>query len=508
MSVSITNVLLLDNVNPVAKDILEKNGIKATISKEKYETKQLVSVLQDYDGVVIRSATKLKDDVLSQCPNLKIIGRAGTGVDNIDCKAASKYGIIVMNTPGGNTVSAAEHTCTLICCMARQVPAADASMKQGKWGRKEFMGHELYGKTLGIVGLGRIGREVASRMQSFGMTTIGFDPMVSKESAAESNIEWMTLDEMWPKIDYVTVHTPLIPQTKGLLNDVSFGKCKPGVRVVNCARGGIIDEEALLRALESGQCGGAGLDVFEIEPPTNTALVNHPKVIACPHLGASTKEAQGRCGSEIAEQFVSVSKGESFFGVLNAPALSSTTSDEMRGWADTAQQLGKIIKNFMNDGGKSTEVSLQTQGSVLAKAGLCLKAAACAGMLPSANLVNSLALAKDAGVEVAHTHENNDATPTLVVSAKTSGNSLSVSGGMVNGVVSLLTVNNQQLSVPLPLSGNMSIFNGCDCSAAINGVGGQVTALATTSNGLIVLATPSPVTNSPVTIGNCISVSF
>merc|ERR1719419_290233 len=166
------------------------------------------------------------------------------------------------------------------------------------------MGHELYGKTLGIVGLGRIGREVASRMQSFGMTTIGFDPMVSKESAAESNIEWMTLDEMWPKIDYVTVHTPLIPQTKGLLNDVSFGKCKPGVRVVNCARGGIIDEEALLRALQSGQCGGAGLDVFVEEPPTSLELIKHPLVTSTPHLGASTTEAQSRVAKEIAEQFI------------------------------------------------------------------------------------------------------------------------------------------------------------------------------------------------------------
>jgi len=506
MSVSITNVLLLDNVNPVAKDILENNGIKATISKDKYDTKQLITVLQDYDGVVIRSATKLKDDVLSQCPKLKIIGRAGTGVDNIDCKAASKYGIIVMNTPGGNTVSAAEHTCTLICCMARQVPAADASMKSGKWDRKGFMGHELYGKTLGIVGLGRIGREVATRMQSFGMTTLGFDPMVSKESAAESNIEWMSLDDMWPKVDYITVHTPLIPQTKGLLNDVSLGKCKPGVRVVNCARGGIIDEEALLRALESGQCGGAGLDVFEVEPPTNTALVNHPKVIACPHLGASTKEAQGRCGSEIAEQFVSVMKGESFFGVLNAPALSSTTSDEMRGWAATAQHLGNIVKNFMS--GKSVEVSLQTKGSVLSKAGLCLKAAVCAGMLPSANLVNSLSLATDAGVEVSHSHENNDGAASLVISAKTGGDSLSLQGSMVQSVPSLTHVNSQQLSVPLPLSGNMSVFNGCDVQAALNAVGGKVTALSTTSGGIIVLATPTPVTNSPVTIGNCISVSF
>uniref|UniRef100_H2ZPM9 D-3-phosphoglycerate dehydrogenase n=1 Tax=Ciona savignyi TaxID=51511 RepID=H2ZPM9_CIOSA len=262
MAVSITKVLLLDNVDPSAKTILEENGIQATLSKEKFTADALIKELKVYDGVVVRSATKISAEIIENSPNLKIIGRAGTGVDNVDVNCATKNGVIVMNTPGGNTISAAEHTCALMCCLARNIPAADASVKGGKWDRKAFMGHELYGKTLGIVGLGRIGREAAIRMQSFGMKTIGFDPIISKEEAAKSNIDWMTLDEMWPLCDYITVHTPLIPQTKGLLNDASFAKCKKGVRVINCARGGIIDEEALLRALESGQCGGAGLDVY------------------------------------------------------------------------------------------------------------------------------------------------------------------------------------------------------------------------------------------------------
>uniref|UniRef100_A0A672JVY9 Phosphoglycerate dehydrogenase n=1 Tax=Sinocyclocheilus grahami TaxID=75366 RepID=A0A672JVY9_SINGR len=199
----------------------------------------------------------------------------------------------------------------------RRIPQAVISMKDGKWDRKKFMGAELYGKVLGIVGLGRIGKEVATRMQSFGMKTIGYDPITPPEVSASWGVEQMSLEELWPQCDYITVHTPLMPSTTGLLNDTSFAKCKKGVKVVNCARGGIIDEAALLRALESGQCGGAGLDVFVEEPPKNRALVNHPNVISCPHLGASTKEAQARCGKEIALQIVDMATGKALVGAVS-----------------------------------------------------------------------------------------------------------------------------------------------------------------------------------------------
>jgi D-3-phosphoglycerate dehydrogenase len=260
-------------------------------------------------------------DVIEAGKKLKLIGRAGVGVDNIDVEAATKQGVIVINTPAGNTISAAEQTCALIMSVARNLAQGHLSMKEGKWERSQFMGVELQGKTLAIVGLGRIGREVAVRMQAFGMKTIGYDPIVPAETAKQFNIEFLELAEIWPKADFITVHTPLLPETKGLLGDDVFSKCKKGVRVVNCARGGIIDEPALLRAIESGQVGGAGLDVYEEEPPTNKDLTQHPKITTTPHLGASTVEAQVKVACEVAEQFVDALTGKRLPGVVNPAVL-------------------------------------------------------------------------------------------------------------------------------------------------------------------------------------------
>uniref|UniRef100_A0A668AQR2 phosphoglycerate dehydrogenase n=1 Tax=Myripristis murdjan TaxID=586833 RepID=A0A668AQR2_9TELE len=315
--VSIKSVLISESVDPCCKKILEENGIRVT-EKPNMKKDDLIAEIKDYDGLVVRSATKVTADVINAASNLKIVGRAGTGVDNVDVDAATKKGIIVMNTPSGNTISAAELTCALLMSLSRHVPQAVMSMKAGNWDRKKFMGAELYGKTLGILGLGRIGKEVATRMQSFGMKTIGYDPITPPEVSASWGVEQMSLDQLWPQCDYITVHTPLMPSTAGLLNDESFAKCKKGVKVVNCARGGIIDEAALLRALESGQCGGAGLDVFVEEPPKNRSLVDHPNVISCPHLGASTKEAQARCGQDIALQIVDMVKGKSLVGAVSS----------------------------------------------------------------------------------------------------------------------------------------------------------------------------------------------
>uniref|UniRef100_A0A8C7KJE2 phosphoglycerate dehydrogenase n=1 Tax=Oncorhynchus kisutch TaxID=8019 RepID=A0A8C7KJE2_ONCKI len=313
--ISIKRILISESVDPCCKKILQENGIQVT-EKQNMSKDDLIAEIKDYDGLVVRSATKVTADVINAALNLKIIGRAGTGVDNVDVDAATIKGIIVMNTPSGNTISAAELTCTLLMSLSRYVPQAAMSMKAGNWDRKKFMGTELYGKILGIVGLGRIGKEVATRMQSFGMKTIGYDPITPPEVTATWGVEQMSLEQLWPQCDYITVHTPLMPSTAGLLNDTSFAKCKKGVKVVNCARGGIIDEDALLRALESRQCGGAGLDVFVEEPPKNHALVNHPNVISCPHLGASTKEAQARCGQDIALQIVDMVMGKSLVGAV------------------------------------------------------------------------------------------------------------------------------------------------------------------------------------------------
>jgi D-3-phosphoglycerate dehydrogenase len=317
MAIQLERVLISDSLDSSCRRILEEGGVivdyRPGLSRD-----DLLTCIKEYDGLIVRSATKVTAEVIASSQRLRLIGRAGTGVDNIDVAAATERGVKVMNTPGGNTISAAEHTCALICAVARHIPQGHASLRAGNWDRKKYMGVELEEKTLAIVGLGRIGREVATRMQAFGMKTVGYDPIVPPEVAAKFKIEFLELEQLWPVADFITVHTPLLPSTRGLLNDDVFSKCKPSVRVVNVARGGIIDEAALLRALREGRCGGAALDVFEEEPPTNRELVEHELVVATPHLGASTAEAQVKVAREIAQSFVDAKQGKPLQGLINA----------------------------------------------------------------------------------------------------------------------------------------------------------------------------------------------
>lgn len=280
-----------------------------------------MSIIKNYDALIVRSATQVTRDVIQSGSSasggkLKLIGRAGVGVDNIDCVSAKEFDVIVINSPGGNTISAVELTCTMILSTARFVPQACNSLKSGAWDRKTFVGNEVRNKTLAIIGLGRIGREVATRMQAFAMKTIGFDPLVSKEEANKFNVESMSLDEIWPQADFITVHTPLIPQTKNMINKDTLSKCKKGVRIINVARGGIIDEDALLQSLQDGHCAAAGLDVYLEEPPKNRKLIEHPNVVCTPHLGASTKEAQINVATEIAQQFLMLQQGQTVPGLV------------------------------------------------------------------------------------------------------------------------------------------------------------------------------------------------
>ena len=266
-------------------ELVEKPGIKPT---------DLLKIIHEYDGLVVRSGTKVTKEIIDAGINLKMIGRAGTGVDNIDVRAATNKGILVVNTPGGNTISTGELALSHILALARNIPQATASLKAGRWDRALYTGTELSGKTLGVIGVGKIGREVAKWCRGFGMTTIGYDPVLSEESARHFGIEPVPLDDLFKNADFITIHTPLTKETQHLLDATTLAKCKRGVRIINCARGGIIDEVALLKALESEQVGGAALDVFEVEPPTEASLAlrMHPKVVVTPHLGASTFDAQ------------------------------------------------------------------------------------------------------------------------------------------------------------------------------------------------------------------------
>ncbi|KAF8360770.1 hypothetical protein PRIPAC_87693 [Pristionchus pacificus] len=295
-SYKINKVLIADDIEQECVDVLKQS-------------------LPAHDAVIVRSATKITAELVEAGGKgrLRLVGRAGTGVDNIDVPAASKNGVLVMNTPRELSIGALE----LSASLSRHVAQADASMKAGKWARKDYMGEEVYGRTLAVIGLGRIGREVAVRMQAFGMTVIGYDPVVSKEDAAAINIESLPLEQIWPRADYITVHVPLIPATENLIGDEVISKCKRGVRIINVARGGIVDEAALLTGLEDGRVGGAALDVFLEEPPKDRSLASHARVIATPHLGASTIDAQLRVASEVAENIVALNKG-TLLGVLNA----------------------------------------------------------------------------------------------------------------------------------------------------------------------------------------------
>jgi D-3-phosphoglycerate dehydrogenase len=265
---------------------------------------ELLNVIGNYNILIVRSAVKADEELIARGNNLELIGRAGTGVDNIDVVAAANKNIIVMNTPGCNTISAAEHTMSLLLSMCRQIPQANSSLKNGKWDRKSFNGIELFGKTFGIIGLGKIGSEVAIRAKSFGMNLVGFDPLVSQEIASELGIKLLRLEEIYPIADFISLHVPLTDETKNLLSKETLQKCKKGVRIINCARGGVINESDLLDALNEGHVAGAAIDVFEYEPVTDFNLINHPNVIATPHLAASTLEAQEKVAVQLGNQIL------------------------------------------------------------------------------------------------------------------------------------------------------------------------------------------------------------
>uniref|UniRef100_A0A4W6FLA4 D-3-phosphoglycerate dehydrogenase n=1 Tax=Lates calcarifer TaxID=8187 RepID=A0A4W6FLA4_LATCA len=457
--ISIKTVLVSESVDPRCRAILEENGIRVT-EKQNMKKDELIAEIKDYDGLVVRSATKVTADVINAADNLKIIGRAGTGVDNVDVDAATKKGIIVMNTPSGNTISAAELTCALLMSLSRNVPQAAMSMKQGNWDRKKFMGAELYGKVLGIVGLGRIGKEVASRMQSFGMKTIGYDPITPPEVSASWGVEQMSLEQLWPQCDYITVHTPLMPSTVGLLNDETFAKCKKGVKVVNCARGGIIDEAALLRALESGQCGGAGLDVFVEEPPKDRSLVDHPNVISCPHLGASTKEAQARCGEDIALQIVDMVKGERLVGAVNAQVLASTFSQESHELIKLGEAVGAVLQSCTASKKPFSQIQITTLGD-------CMKSST--GYMTSAVMVGLL-------------NQESGCCPNLInvlrprvlcrVEILANGCGYKASGSVQGGVPVLLELSDSVFRQPVSLVGNLLFFKASASPQLLSSVAG------------------------------------
>jgi D-3-phosphoglycerate dehydrogenase len=366
--------------------------------------------LADADALLVRSAAKVTKEVLAKAPKLKAIGRAGIGVDNVDLKAATAAGVLVMNTPGGNAVSVAEHTLGLMLAMARSIPQAIASTKGGKWEKKKFLGTELRGKTLGVVGLGSIGREVVRRARCFEMKIIASDPYVNSQTAADLGIVLVSLDDLYRQSDYITLHVALTTDTQGMLNDAAFAKMKKGVRVVNCARGELIDGEALRHAMESGKVAGAALDVFQTEPPAaGEPLLALDNVLATPHIGGSTEEAQEIVGVRIVEQVIEYLKSGVALNAVNVPAMTAEQYRAVGPYVSLAERLGTFAAQIAR--GNPRSVRLVYHGIIAEQNTVLVRNAGLAGVLSrsltqKANVVNALQLAADRGLTYAEQHES------------------------------------------------------------------------------------------------------
>ncbi len=334
-------VLISDDMHPAGIAVLEAHPNIEVEVRPGLKPEELKKVIQDADALAIRSATKVTAELLNAAPRLKVVGRAGTGLDNVDIAAASKRGIVVMNTPGGNTITTAEHAVSLLLALARNIPQAAQSMREGKWEKKKFQGTEIFNKTLGIIGMGRIGSVVAERALGLRMRVLSYDPFITKELAGNLGVELVSLDELLARADFITLHTPKTKDTAKLLNKEAFKKMKPGVRIINCARGGLIDEKALLEALKGGKVAGAALDVYETEPPpADFPLREFANVICTPHLGASTEEAQANVAVAICEQIMEFLLYGTIKNAVNAPSVSQEAMIQLKPYLTLAEALG------------------------------------------------------------------------------------------------------------------------------------------------------------------------
>ncbi len=394
-------VLISDKMSPLAAKIFETRGIEVDV-KTGMSPDELAACIGEYDGLAIRSATKATADIIAAADNMKVIGRAGIGTDNIDKPAATAKGIVVMNTPFGNSITTAEHAIALIFAVARQIPAANASTHAGKWEKSKFMGVELMGKTLGVIGCGNIGAAVAERARGLKMKVMGFDPYLSEDRAQDLGIEKVDLDALFERADFITLHTPLTDSTKGIINAEAIAKMKPGVRIVNCARGGLVVEADLKTALESGQVAGAALDVFEKEPAKENALFGMDNVVCTPHLGASTTEAQEKVALQVAEQMADYLLTGAVTNALNMPSVSAEDAPKLKPYMKLAEQIGGLAGQVAGTGIKS--VSIEFNGHVAELNTKPLSAVVLQGLLSphleAVNMVSAPVIAKERNIEI------------------------------------------------------------------------------------------------------------
>jgi D-3-phosphoglycerate dehydrogenase len=433
-------VLLTDPIDPVGHDILTEHGVEIDELLD-YDEATLKEHLKAAHGWIVRSGTTVTPELIDYAENLEVIGRAGVGVDNIDLDAATRQGILVCNAPDGNTISTAEHACAMLQSMARTIPQANHSLRSGKWEKKKYAGAELHDKTLGIVGIGKIGRNVAERMQGYGMDLVGFDPLVSDEVANRLGVTLVSLDELLEQSDFITVHAPLNDETRGIIGAEEFARCKDEVRIVNCARGGIVDERDLLDALNDGEVAGAAVDVYSEEPPESDflhELIAHENVVATPHIAATTGAAQEKVATQIAEQVLSALNGNPVDTPVNGMALKMAGQDEVQPYMRLADRLGQIAYQLTDETVKS--LTVRCRGDVPRRYAEVLSVAALRGVLNQwsdepVNFINAPVLADEIGLRFRESRESEGGSYTTLIEvvAETEDEEHVVAGTLFNG---------------------------------------------------------------------------
>ncbi|MBC8166821.1 MAG: phosphoglycerate dehydrogenase [Bryobacteraceae bacterium] len=465
-------ILVAEPVAPAAVQLLQAQpGWEIIVSNPKEYAQHLGTC----DALIVRSAVKVTPDVLSKSPRLRVIGRAGVGVDNVDLSAATTAGVLVMNTPGGNAVSVAEHTIAFMLSLARGIPNANVSTKAGKWEKKKYMGTEIRGKTLGLVGLGSIGREVVKRALPFEVRVIGYDPYVSSQTASDMNVELVDLKTLLAQSDYISLHMALTHETERMLNTGAFDQMKTGVRIINCARGELIDAAALEAALVSGKVAGAALDVFDPEPPAaELTLLAQENLIATPHIGGSTEEAQEIVGIRIVEQMIAYLTHGVALNAVNLPAIMPEQYKEIAPYLNLAERLGNFAAHVST--GNPKVVKLTYFGHLAEKNTNLIRNAAVAGVLNRsvsgrANLVNAMPLSSERGWKVEEHHSRKGAyVDSIVLELVTDAGSVSVEGAVVLSRPRLVTIDG--IPIEVPLEGHLTFLKNDDVPGVIGHVGG------------------------------------
>jgi D-3-phosphoglycerate dehydrogenase len=466
-------IIVADDLPAIALDLLRAEGWNID-ARSGRPLSELMTDVADADAIVVRSATKVTRELIAAAPQLRAIARAGTGVDNVDVVAASERGIVVMNAPGANSISVAELSMALLLALARKIPAADASMKQGKWDKKSFLGEEVRGKTLGLAGLGRIGQEVARRARAFEMNVIAHDPFINASVARDLRIELVSLDELCQRADYLSLHMPSTPETRHIFNAERLAMCKKGLRIINTARGELIDERALADAIEAGHIGGAALDVYQEEPTKDHRLQKLPQVIASPHIAASTREGQELVGLETATALRDFLHTGVIRNAVNFPSLPPEEYRKLQPFMTVAQKLGSLLGQL--GAARIEGVSIRYYGGLTAESNPLLVSSALEGLLRTVlstpvTSVNARSIAAERGIDVSESHSPRSRSYTSLMSIKvhTPGGERWVEGTVAQGEPHLVLLNG--VKVDAPLGGSMILLMNNDTPGVIGAVG-------------------------------------